>query len=131
MSMPQPIHVALVGSTTEIVQNAKRHFRLGDPGIGPVLLAALNAGSDDQIKPLSELPHDLIDLWVALDHESYMASQTRHHSDSSSPRYSRGFYNELLPEPCVIIEFEQSPEKSKLALNNLVKQIVEAWYATS
>jgi len=45
MSMPQPIHVALVGSTADIVRRAKEHFRLSQPGIGAAYLATLEPKS--------------------------------------------------------------------------------------
>ena len=131
MSMPQPIHVALVGSTVDIVRRANKYFRLSAPGIGAAYLVTLEPMSSDSIQRLEELPSGRITLWVALDSESLSASQQRHQADLRNPRYSRGFYEDHLPEPCVLVDFEKSASASKKQLAELAQTIIDAWYATS
>lgn len=129
--MPQPISVALVGSTADVVRRAKRHFRLGAPGIGAAYLASLDAKTTDDIPPIAQIPAAQITLWIALDANSFSAAQLRHHADLRHPRYDRGFYNEPFPEPCILVDFSQSPKESKNRLAELAQSIINAWYATS
>jgi hypothetical protein len=129
--MPQPIHVALVGSTADIVRKAKRQFRLSEPGIGAAYLATMEQTNSDTIVHFDKLPWGLVTLWIALDHESFVASRQRHAQDSLNPRYSRGHYAELLPEACILVDFENSETASKKRLIQLAAQISKAWYASS
>ena len=131
MSMPQPVHVALVGRTADIVRRAKKHFRLTAPGIGAAYLAALEPEPSALIRPLDELPKGLITVWVALDDESFTASLQRHQDDRTNARYSRGFYDEHLPEPCILVDLEGSSRAFENRLAELAQRVVEAWYATS
>jgi hypothetical protein len=131
MSMPQPISVALIGSTADIVRRAKKHFRLGVPGIGAAYLASLQTEPTDDIPALTQIPAAQITLWIALDAKSFSAAQLRHRADMQNPRYGRGFYNEHFPEPCILVDFNQSPKESKNQLSELAQRIINAWYATS
>nr|WP_123784874.1 hypothetical protein [Pirellula staleyi] len=131
MSMPQPIHVALVGATSDIVRRAKKHFRLSTPGIGAAFLATLERTSTEPIIRFEDLPNGLITLWITLDHESLSASRQRHDADLLNPCYCRGFYEHHLPESCVLVDFEKSWPASKKQLARLSEQIAAAWYATS
>lgn len=131
MSMPQPIFVALIGSSADIVRRAKRHFRLEAPGIGPAYVASLATLRAEDVPPLSQIPVNQIALWIALDDTSFSAAQLRHRSDLNNPRYSRGFYSEHFPEPCILIDFDRSPAESGKQLTELAQQIIAAWYETS
>lgn len=131
MSMSQPIFVVLVGSTADIVRRAKKHFRLSAPGIGPAYLASLESSPSDNIQSLTQLPTGLITLWVALDAASFFEAQIRHRIDLQNPRYDRGFYAELFPEPCILVDLSQSSTESKTRLAELALSIIDAWYATS
>jgi hypothetical protein len=123
MSMPQPIFIALIGSSKTQVSKAKKHFRLSVPGMGPAYLAALDSQPGEKIAHPSELPKGLITLWVALDLESLSVVRSLHSDDVQLPRYSRGFYAELLPEPCVLIPIDE--------LSTLKQKITEAYFETS
>ncbi len=131
MSMPQPIFVALIGSTADIVRRAKKHFRLNAPGIGAAYLASLDTETTDHIPPIEEIPKAQITLWIALDAKSFSAAQMRHHADLRHLQYDRGFYNEHFPEPCILVDFNQSSKEFKNRLAELAKSIIDAWYATS
>ena len=128
MSMPQPIQVALVGSTVAQVAAAKKHFRLSAPGIGSAYLSALDATPRGEVVPPSELPKALLTLWLCLDKDALAVAQHLHSQDAQNPRYGRGFYDEHFPQPCVLIE--TGPSSPKL-LSDWARQIIEAWYATS
>ncbi|HQU42606.1 MAG TPA: hypothetical protein PK867_07325 [Pirellulales bacterium] len=129
MSMPQPIFIALIGSSKAQVSKAKKHFRLSVPGMGPAPLAALDSQPGDKIVHPSEVPKGLITLWVALDAESLSLSRSLHAADARLPRYDRGFYEELLPEPCVLIPIDDRDAKTRLSA--LRKKISEAYFETS
>ncbi|WP_131818218.1 hypothetical protein [Planctopirus hydrillae] len=131
MSMPQPIFVALIGATAERVDRAKKFFRLSTPGLGPFYLASLETEQSGSTQPLVQLPKNQITIWIALDPESFLAASLQHQVDSLNPRYTRGFYDELLPEPCVLVNIDQSPEESKRRLTDLAQKITSAWYASS
>jgi hypothetical protein len=131
MSMPQPIFVALVGSTADVVRRAKRHLRLRAPGMGCPLLATLEPEPSGDIQPLAQVPSGRITLWVALDNDALRASMQRHHEDTQNPRYDRGFYDEHFPEPCLLVDFCASPAQSKAQLAGLAQRLVDAWHATS
>ncbi len=131
MSMPQPIHVVLLGSTVDIVRKAKKYFRLSAPGIGPPYLATLDGECSDPIRRLDDVPTGLIHLWVTLDKSAFLASQDRYRLDTQHPHYDRGFYGELLPNPCVLVDFERSPTTAKKELSKLADEIISAWYDTS
>ena len=131
MSMPQPIFVALIGSTADIIRRAKKHFRLRAPGIGAAYLASLDTEPTDDIPALTKVPAAQITLWIAIDAKSLSAAQLRHRADMQNPRYGRGLYNEYFPEPCILVDFNQSTKESKSQLSELVQRIIDAWYATS
>lgn len=131
MSMPQRIFVALIGSTPDRVHRAKKFFRLSTPGLEPAYLASLEGERSGNIYSLEQLPKNQITIWIALDPESFLAATLQHQNDLLNPRYSRGFYDELLPEPCVLVNIDQSPEESKRLLADLAQEITNAWYASS
>ena len=131
MSMPQPIHVALVGSSAELVSRAKTHFRLSAPGIGAAYLATLDLECTDPIRRLDDIPTGLIQLWVALDREALAASQNHYRSDVRNSTYNRGFFDELLPDACILVDYERSPSAAKKELAALAQRIIKAWYDTS
>jgi hypothetical protein len=68
---------------------------------------------------------------VALDEEAFSASQDRYRSDAQQPGYDRGFYDGLLPDPCVLVDFERCPSAAKQELAELALKIIRAWYDTS
>lgn len=129
MSMPQPIFVTLIGSSKVQVSRARKHFRLSAPGIGAAYLAALDAKPGGKIVPPGELPKGLITLWVALDPESLSVARSLHSADRRTARYGRGGYDELLPEPCVLIH--ESGSKLKDGLRHWKEKIIAAWYESS
>ena len=131
MSMPQPIHVALIGSSADVVRQAKEHFRLSAPGIGAAYMVCVDANSGDMIVRLDNVPKGLIHLWVALDKEALSAAQARHQSDAQQPSYNRGFYDNSLPDPCVLVDYEHSPSVAKTQLAKLARKVIEAWYDSS
>ena len=131
MSMPQPIYVALVGSTADVVRRARKHFRLSAPGIGPPCLAKLETRPSHDVPRLTQIPAAQIVLWVALDTKSFAAAQTRHRDDLRNSRYDRGFYNVHFPEPCILVDFDRNPKEAKKQLAELALRVIEAWYATS
>ncbi len=131
MSMPEPIFVALVGASVDVVRRGKKYFRLSEPGIGAALLATLEPISTGSIRRLVDLPSGLVTLWVALDDDSFVESRRYHQADLRNPRYSRGFYEGLLPEPCILVDFENREAESKKRLAELAQTIIKAWYATS
>ncbi len=127
--MPLPVHVALVGTTSEQVWKASKHFRLSAPGIGPAYLAALDAASGGKVLSISELPPGRIDLWVCLDSAALIEAEALHQSDRAMPRYGRGFYEVLFPEACILIDTADSDERSKL-LVSWAQRIMDAWQST-
>jgi len=131
MSMPQPIHVALVGRTAEVVRRAKKHFRLSAPGIGAAYLVTLDPVDSDSVLSFEDLPPGRITFWVALDGNSLSASRKQHQIDRMNPNYSRGFYEQDLPEPCVLVDFDKPTSASQKQLADLAEKVVEAWYASS
>lgn len=131
MSMPQPIHVALIGSSAAIVGRAASAFRLGAPGIGAAYLVSLEASSDTKFHRLSDVPVGLIHLWVALDRDSLAASRERHRTDANNPKYGRGYYDTSLPEACVLVDLERFPKDGKRQLAELAQRIIKAWEESS
>ena len=129
--MPLPIHVALIGATCDAVTVARKHFRLSAPGIGAAYLSALDAKQKPNIVPPSELPESLITLWVCLDRESLAIAQKIHEKDSQDARYGRGFYKEVFPVSCLLIEQNDSISERNQRLATLARNIVDAWYGTS
>ena len=67
MSMPQPIHVVLIGSSKIEITQLRKSFRLSAPGMGPAYFAALGASPGEEIVRPKDLPYAEIDLWIALD----------------------------------------------------------------
>lgn len=130
MSMPQRIHVALVGAKMMDVAEAKKHFRLSQPGIGPSYYCALDSSAEKGIVSPSNLPAGCITLWLCLDAESLAVSKKLHARDLGYPKYGRGFYGETFPEPCVLLE-KPSGKVGKKVLAAWEQKITEAWYATS
>lgn len=128
MSMPLPIHVALIGSTVEQVVAAKKSFRLSTPGIGAPYLSALNVEPGGKILTPTDLPKALITIWLCLDPQSLAVSKKLHSQDIRNPQYGRGSYEELLPEPCVLVGDEKV---SSAVLKEWAEKITEAWLATS
>jgi hypothetical protein len=128
VSMPLPIHVALIGSTVSQVSAAQKHFRLSAPGIGATYLAALNASPGGKIVPPTDLPKAQITLWLCLDGQAFADSKQLHSQDAQSPRYDRGFYDGIFSEACVLIEGGQDVPK---ILSAWAQKIIDAWYQTS
>ena len=129
MSMPHPIFVVLIASSTSQVERAKKHFRLSAPGIGAAYLAALDATPGNKIVPPSELPKGLITLWVALDRQSLSVARSLHSDDRRTASYGRGrFYEEYFPEPCVLVLGDSTLRES---LIDWKEKIIAAWYASS
>lgn len=129
MSMPQPIHVVLIGATRARVHSARRHLRMATPGIGAPYLCALDADGTDKVVAPSELPKACITLWLALDLESLQVAQKLHAEDLRLPRYGRGFYNDRLPEACVLVEGDTLEQQA--ALRSWEQRIAKAWYESS
>ena len=130
MSMPLPIHIVLIGSSSERIRSARRHLRLSTPGIGAPYLCALDAEAGNGILPPAELSKALITLWLALDSQSLQVAQKLHSGDLRTPRYGRGFYADLLPEACMLVEGD-TPSQQHVALKDWERRITDAWYKTS
>jgi hypothetical protein len=130
MSMPQPIFVALVGSTTEQVLKASKFFRLSQPGIGAALLAATNALPGGKVIPLDKLPLARIHLWICLDQAALEECESIHQSDRLNPDYYRGFYQELFPAACVLVQ-HSDPKQQKELLSSWAQKVIQAWVSTS
>jgi len=127
MSMPVPLHVALVGSSRKQVALGKRHFRLSVPGMGPAYLSALDAIPGEDIVHPSKLPKRLMTLWVALDAEAFDLCNKLHAKDLRIPGYSRWFYDEDFPEACILIQAGKSNDELKKALTHLRERIISAY----
>ena len=125
MSMPLPIHVALICATSDVMSVAKKLFRLSAPGIGPAYYVALDAPAQGDFFSPKDLPTALITLWLCLDQESFALAKQLHAQDLTVPRYGRGFYDSIFPEPCLLIE------NSRKSLSDWSRKIVDAWYETS
>lgn len=131
MSMPLPIHVALVASTAAQVKEASKCFRLSAPGIGAAYLSAIDAVPNEKISSPTELPPGRIKLWICLDQASFEIAKQLHDRDRRNSRYSRGFYDELLPEACVLIDNTIAAPERKNLLSNWAQRVTDAWYETS
>nr|BAJ07056.1 putative uncharacterized protein [uncultured bacterium] len=131
MSVPLPIHVALVSSSKKQIASIRRHFRLSAPGIGPAYISALDALPGDTIVTPSQLPKGRIALWITLDSESYKTCMKLHKRDLRMPDYGRGFYSHHFPEACVLIEKSNSPTQLKKTLASWSSRIIDAWYESS
>jgi hypothetical protein len=130
MSQPQSIFVALVGSSTEQVLKASKYFRLSQPGIGAALLASTNALPGGKVVPLEELPRARIHLWICLDQAALEECKAIHQRDRLTPTYDRGFYEELFPEACVLVQ-HSSPKQQNQLLSSWAQKVIQAWVSTS
>lgn len=130
MSMPRPIHVALVGKTADQVRDASKHFRLSAPGIGAAYLAAIDADAVGKVLAISALPSGCMDLWLCLDRSALVAAEAAHRRDRAMPRYGRGFYEEVFPEACVLLE-SANPGDQRALLASWAQKIIDAWRASS
>ena len=130
MSMPRPIHVALVGKNADQVREASKHFRLSAPGIGAAYLAAIDTDSVGKVLAISALPRGQIDLWLCLDRAALVEAEAAHQRDRATPRYGRGFYEEVFPEVCVLLESAHQAEQRTL-LASWAQKVIDAWRATS
>ncbi len=130
MSMPRPIHVALAGTHADQVRDASKHFRLSAPGIGAAYLAAIDPDSVGKVLAISALPRGCMDLWLCLDRAALIAAEAAHQRDRAIPRYGRGFYEEVFPEACVLLESAHQAELRTL-LASWARKIIVAWRASS
>jgi hypothetical protein len=128
VGQPLSILVALIGSTVSDVKSATKRFRLKTPGIGPAYLVALDASPGGKIIAPSELPSGQITLWICLDAAAYDEATNRHLLDQKTAGYHRSFYDELLPQACILVEdWRENPQ----VLEMWVDSITTAWYGSS
>jgi hypothetical protein len=131
MSIPQPIHVALVGSSRDEIRRLRRHFRFSQPGIGPAFFAALDATPGDTIVAPADLPIGIITLWLCLGRETFEVCAVLHGRDRRMPGYDRGFYEQIFPAACVQLEDRRSMRRLRQDLSDWAHRITEAWFSTS
>lgn len=130
MSIPRPIHVALVGTHADQAREASKHFRLSAPGIGAAYLAAIDTDAVGKVLAISALPRGHIDLWLCLDGAALTAAEAAHQRDRAMLRYGRGFYQDMFPEACVLLE-SADPGDQRTLLASWARKIIDAWRATS
>lgn len=130
MSMPQPVHVAIVGSTVQSVLIAKKYFRPSAPGMGPPYLAALDGIPDGEVVPPSSFSDGFIDLWLCLDAESYAASRQLHLRDAHSAKCNQ-YYRLAFPEACILVSAGKSSSALRASLSAWARRISDAWYDSS
>jgi hypothetical protein len=125
MSMPQYIEIAVVASSSEALQSVTKGARISEPGIAPkYFLVALDKPTGKRVIGLSELKHEHILLWVALDNSARHKCDELHQQNVGNKNYSRGFYDAHLPEPVVRVE-------SNAEFKKKVAAIYDAFCATS
>ncbi len=129
MSVPLPIHVALIGSSRERVSSLRKHFRLCD--VGSIYYSAIDAIPGERVVPLFTLPRGLITLWLCLDPDAHSASVEFHARDRQLRHYSRICYDEHFPEPCVLLDGGKSVREMRSLLSGWMVRIREAHAATS
>ena len=129
MSVPLAIHVALIASSREQVASLRKAIRLHD--VGSISYVALDAVDGERVVPLSAVRRGVITLWLCLDREAHAASVAVHARDRHESGYSRGFYDEHFPEPCVLLNGAASSRDLRSVLSAWAAKIREAHAATS
>lgn len=107
----------------------RKHFRLAEAG--PAWFAASDAEPGARVVSFSSLPRGRITLWLCLDPRAHEAALAFHAQDTRVPGYSRGFYDEHFPEPCVLLGGARSTSELRATLADWVARIRKAYAETS
>ena len=125
MGMPQYIEVAVVGATEERVREMTSGASIPNSGIAPKYhLISIAFPSEGICQPFCDLITDRVLYWVALDEESFIASQKASAGNHAKEGFDRGFYDSYLPE--VVIQVHSNQQ-----FVDETHKITEAFCATS
>ena len=129
--MPQPISVAIVCSSCDLLNRLRKKVKVSEPGMAPrYYLVALDQPGKRIITPDS-IPSAKIDLWLALDQPSLELAKRTHEEDKQKSQYERGFYDELLPECVVQIDASEFNPKRIKELESWIDRVQLAFYHSS
>jgi len=123
--MPQYLRVAVVATDQESFESVAHHEAFRKVGIAPRYVpVVLGHAASQPLTALSAIDPETIGLWVALDDAAYLACQELHATVASRPGYSRGFYDQYLPDAVLRIEGAQQ-------FNACTAKVWEAFCASS
>ena len=96
----------------------------------PAYLIALDANSANKNIHPSEVPKGRITLWLALDAAAFSFCKECHSRDLRIPRYRRGYYGDIFPEACVLIDESKSNKEIAETLACWRQKIIDAYEAS-
>jgi hypothetical protein len=131
MSMPQNLIVAIVCSDPLKLIFYESKLNLPEDGINPRYYFVTPDDDLNKIINPKNYPYAFVKLWIALDTNSLIFAKKKDSANKCNKNYSRGFYDDLLPESVIYINEKLSGEQVIENLKKTTDTILKAFYETS
>lgn len=124
MSMPQSINIAIVCSDLQKINYIKSNIEFSSDRPAPIYFIV---SPDDKINSIvnpKNYPYGFVEQWISLDEKSKRYCVENEEINKKNPNFSRGFYDELLPDSIMEIEedlpFETVVQKLKVKMKKIL-----------